>query len=70
MNCLKKYYVINFLLIALFITDLSLAQKPTFGLKLGVAVSHSTIDENTTEPNSGSSFNGVGIWVAYTSTFL
>jgi len=61
MNCPKKYYVIIFLLIALFITNSSFAQKPTFGLKLGVAVSHSTIDENTTEPNSGSSFNGVGI---------
>ena len=61
MNSHKKYLLINFLIIALFTTNLSFAQKPVFGLKLGLAVSHSTIDQNTTEPNSSSSINGVGI---------
>jgi len=61
MNCRKKYIWINFLFIHLFITNVSFAQKPVFGLKLGLAVSHSAIDENSTDPNSGSGINGVGI---------
>ena len=61
MNYLKKYFVISFLLIALFISNLSLAQQPVLGIKLGLALSNATIDENTTQPNSGSSFNSVGI---------
>ena len=61
MNSHKKYLLINFLIIALFTTNFSFAQRPVIGLKLGLAVSHSAIDQNTPEPNSSSSINGVGI---------
>jgi hypothetical protein len=61
MNSFARYFLINFLLVTFFITKFSFGQKPVFGIKLGVAISNSTIDQNTTGTNTSSSINGVGI---------
>lgn len=43
MNSFPKYFLINFLLITIFITKFSFGQKPVIGIKAGIAFSNATI---------------------------
>ena len=61
MNSGKKYVSINFLLIALFITNLSFAQKTVIGIKLGLALSNATIDETGSGTATYSTSTNAGI---------
>lgn len=61
MNSLPKYFLINFLIVPLILSNFSFAQKPTFGVKLGVALSSATINPANTDPGATSNVNRTGI---------
>jgi hypothetical protein len=52
MNFSTKCFLINFLLITFFITEFSFGQKPVIGIKLGLALSNATINQNGTGPST------------------
>jgi hypothetical protein len=52
MSSSTKYHLIIFLLITFFITKFSFGQKPVFGIKLGLALSNATINQNGTGPST------------------
>jgi hypothetical protein len=52
MSSSPKYFLINFLLITFLITEFSFGQKPVIGIKLGLALSNATINQNGTGPST------------------
>jgi hypothetical protein len=61
MDSSSNFALIKFLLILFFITSSSFAQKPVFGIKLGLALSNATIDQAGAVPSSLKTNTRIGI---------
>jgi Outer membrane protein beta-barrel domain len=60
MRSFKKCLLLIYLLIALSATNFSFAQKPTLGIKLGLALANATIDQTSSAPYAFSTLTKVG----------